>query len=162
MRTKGVVVMRKGGRSVSGTMAMVIVLIIGVVFIAVSIFAISSYQHLQKVCTGKVYGTVIDLVERRSTSTSNGHRRTSYSYAPVVQFMVNGREYTVESNTSTNPPSHQVGDTIEVHYNPDNPEETYFEKDAVALILGVVFGVIGFALIIIPAIVLVLFKTGVI
>lgn len=154
--------MKRGGRSMGLTFAMAITGIIGVAFLIVTFFAFSSYRHNQKVCTGRVYGTVVDLVEHTYTSTSNGHRRTGYTYAPVVQYMANGREYTVESRTSSNPPAYAVGDMVEVHYNPDNPEESFFDKDSLVVVLGVVFGAVGVAMCVISVAIFVLSKMNII
>jgi len=60
-------------------------------------------------------GTVVDLVYE--TSSDHGS-----AYYPVVRFASpSGDSVTIRSRTGSNPPSHRVGDRIEVLYDPANP-----------------------------------------
>lgn len=90
--------------------------------------------------------TVIDLVYSRSSSSN------SVMYTPVVQFTDgNGNEIEFLSSSSSNPPSYNVGEEIEVLYNQENPNEakikSYFSIWGGVTILGILgfifFGVGG-------------------
>src|SRR5690242_14541724 len=69
-------------------------------------------------------GRVIQIVERPGE-----HGKL---YAPVFVFRdVNGVEHIVHSDTASDPPEHQVGDTVRILYSPQNPQgartDTFFE-----------------------------------
>ena len=93
-------------------------------------------------------GTIVD-----STKTAgNLQRPASYTYA--VEYQVNGRSYSVESQRGSFV-RHQAGDTLEVAFNPANPSEAKviaenWDKRAwyVAVVLGalgILMGIYGYA-----------------
>lgn len=96
-------------------------------------------------------GTVIDVV-RRSSRDSDGH--ISSAYYPVVKFTsASGEETIFESNTGTNPPSYSRGQSINILYNPQQPnaarENSWFTLWGFPAIfggIGSIFVVIGGAL----------------
>lgn len=62
-------------------------------------------------------GTVVELV--RHSDSEGGD-----SYSPVVEFTLpSGRTVRFEENISSNPPSHRVGESVDVFYNPENPSD---------------------------------------
>lgn len=65
-------------------------------------------------------GTVIRLEE----STSDG----STTYSPVFQYVVNGQTYEFESQNSSSPPTHRVGDEDTIFYDPTNPEKAQIDS----------------------------------
>jgi len=93
---------------------------------------------------GRTTGTVVDLVYE--TGTDHGS-----AYYPVVRFASpTGDSVTIRSRTGSNPPSHRVGDRVEVLYDPARPEHAkmagFFSLHLGSFILGifaVVFGGIG-------------------
>jgi len=61
-------------------------------------------------------GTVVELTRH---SDSDG-----VSYSPVVEYTLpSGRTVRFEEDVSSSPPSHHVGESVEVFYNPENPSE---------------------------------------
>ena len=79
-------------------------------------------------------GTVIENRE------SNGENGTTYS--PVIEFTVDGQTYQFESDNSSSPPAYRVGQTVQIRYDPQDPEraqiDSIFEQWAapVALMCG--------------------------
>ena len=65
-------------------------------------------------------GTVIRLEE----STSDG----STSYSPVFQYEVNGQTYEFESQNSSSPPTHRVGEQDTIFYDPENPQKAQIDS----------------------------------
>jgi hypothetical protein len=70
-------------------------------------------------------GVVVDLEvrtrPRTSSQSSRPQRRTWY---PIVEFTApDGNPVVFESNVGSNPPRHQVGDRVEVAYDPANPTD---------------------------------------
>ena len=95
-------------------------------------------------------GEVADIQEttvRHHQSSHHGPSRTTTStlYAPVYEYEVDGKTYTCAGNTYTdNYPV--IGDTHTIHYNPENPEESYesfisgyFLLEIIMLVIGIGF-----------------------
>lgn len=85
-------------------------------------------------------GTVIELVKRRSRDSDG--RATDYYY-PVVEFTaLNGDLYQFESQTGSSPPNVQVGEPVEIIYDPENIKDArirgFFSLWGFAFILGLV------------------------
>lgn len=71
-------------------------------------------------------GMVVRLGER---SSSEGGCCT---YVPVVDFEVNGQVYTFEGDNASYPPAYEVGERVDVRYDPTNPNtaqiDSFFER----------------------------------
>ncbi|MCR9250647.1 MAG: DUF3592 domain-containing protein [bacterium] len=69
-------------------------------------------------------------------------------YMPVFEYEYNGQKYIYESNASSDPPSYQLGEKVEMYINPTNPSDvlvnTFMERWFVTTLLGVM-GTIFFA-----------------
>ncbi|MBO6140593.1 MAG: DUF3592 domain-containing protein [Ruminococcus sp.] len=65
------------------------------------------------------------------------------TYTPVFSYTVDGKEYERKSSYSTNPPKHEVGDKVELHYEPGDPTNFYVDK-AINLVRAVLYGIGGF------------------
>lgn len=101
-------------------------------------------------------GTVVDLVKRVFTARSGG------VYCPVVEFTTAaGQVVRFESQFGTMPATHQVGQTIRVHYEVADPQKA--EVDSVTsrwfvpgcmIGMGLLFFVLGGSLLVIGILVL--------
>jgi hypothetical protein len=57
-------------------------------------------------------------------STVTDSDDNSQTYCPIVQFSTEtGQQVTYYSSTCNSPPAHQVGDQVEIYYDPENPEK---------------------------------------
>ena len=65
------------------------------------------------------------------------------TYTPVFSYTADGKEYERKSSYSTNPPKHEVGDKVELHYEPGDPTNFYVDK-AINLVRAVLYGIGGF------------------
>jgi hypothetical protein len=89
----------------------------------------------------EVSGEVVRLERSRSRG------RYGYTFAPVFTFTsVDGKLYTVTSDVGTNPATFDVGDSVEVRYDPADPHSarinTFFQVWGMAAIcaaLGIAF-----------------------
>ena len=68
-------------------------------------------------------------------------------YAPVVQFTVGEQTYTVESKTSSYPPKYEIGEEVDIRYDPHNPQRAdvtgnvywwFWATGAVALLITLI------------------------
>jgi hypothetical protein len=97
----------------------------------------------------EVKGTVIQMVYSHSSEGGGG-------YSPVYQFKtITGQTITVTDGLSSNPPMFKTGQTIDVLYDPENPEKARIKKFMslyfVSILLGgmgLIFGGIGIGLLI--------------
>lgn len=130
-------------------------LVIGIVFPLVGglLFAIGAFLFIRtRIFLGKaqeVKGTVIEMVYSHSSEGGGG-------YAPVYQFRtISGQMITVQDSLSSSPPMFQVGQTIDVLYDPENPQSARIKKfmslyfTSILLCgMGLIFGGVGIVLLI--------------
>ena len=96
---------------------------IGFIFTVVGIF-ILIYPFYHKIkCTEPTMAKVIGFEKRWSRGSKE--RMGRYIYYPVFSYKVNGEEIEVEHNVS--PTDFQVGEYVELKYNPKNPYQYYIE-----------------------------------
>lgn len=108
-------------------------------------------------CSEQVTGIVTDVVKEHSShSNSNGHSNSTYYY-PVFDYCVNGEIYSQKSNIGNgNGSKYQAGQSIEIAYDPNEPNTYYIVEDkaffvvyilggigAVFLIISVTFFILG-------------------
>jgi hypothetical protein len=71
-------------------------------------------------------GTVIEMEE--SSSAEGG----CCVYSPVIEFELNGQTYTFDGGNASYPPDYEVGEVVDVRYDPLNPAmaqiDSYFER----------------------------------
>lgn len=90
------------------------------------------YVSYQLQANGRVTeGIVVSLDESNS---DNGK-----TYSPIIEFETGGGVYSFKGNISSNPPKYEVGERVEVRYDPADPQtaqiENGFEKWLTPLIL---------------------------
>ena len=96
-------------------------------------------------------GTVIQMVYSRTSSSSG----SGGGYAPVYQFKtLDGQSIVIQDSLSSNPPRFQVGQEIDVLYEPGNPQKARINKWMnlyfVPVLLGgmgLIFGGVGIAIV---------------
>ncbi len=91
-----------------------------------------------------VKGTVTAMSERESQD-SDGNNSTSY--CPTVKYTTQaGEPIENDLNECSTPPAYNVGDSVEVYYNPQNPNEAILKGgvlSSIGTIFTVVFGILG-------------------
>ena len=156
-----------------------IFLIMGLILLLVGIIFVICWRHLARYA-GKTTGVIIDITslaaqynhraEKEVTNsqedrklhihmnTNTGiYNQHSNMYAPVFQYVVDGRTYSRASGLSYNKGIAQkkLGKTVPVYYNVNNPQKASLSSGKGYKMLGlgfsiggILFCVIGFALII--------------
>ncbi|WP_322820290.1 DUF3592 domain-containing protein [Chloroflexus sp.] len=70
-------------------------------------------------------GTVVEI-KPRSVNTNSGQRTFFY---PIVEFRTaTGETIQFESEAGGNPSAYQIGDRIEIMYNPDQPQTAFINS----------------------------------
>lgn len=128
--------------SLSGLQGAVFLVLFGLVFIGIGSFTLSQSIRDTFASGPTVEGTVVDV--RWSDSRSSRSRSTSANCSPVSSFTLDGREYTVSSNVFTGPCKWDLGQPIELVYDPANPQAAR-PKAALNLAAGI-FPVVGAAI----------------
>lgn len=122
----------------------------GLVFLA--IFALALVLAAGKGGAAKATGTVVRF-EMSGGRSSNGGSGPPL-FCPVVRFVTaDGREIELTASTCSRPAAYDIGESVEVDYDPAAPEDAafggFFTRHLVALVFGViglVFSVVGIAL----------------
>jgi hypothetical protein len=99
----------------------------------------------------EVKGTVIQMVYRQNSSADSN---SGGGYAPVYQFETADKQQIIKQDgLATNPPRYQVGDTIDILYDPGNPQKAYVNRwmnlyfvPALLGGLGLIFGGVAIAI----------------
>jgi hypothetical protein len=128
--------------SIVPPIAFIILTIFAVVFLGVGIFEFHNSQVIvnsYETVTGTVVGN--DYLSHTDPEDS---ARVTWTYHPVVQFTAtNGREVAFTDRAGSYPARYDVGETVEVYYNPDEPQDALV-KDWMSLWWGpLIFLVIG-------------------
>lgn len=89
-----------------------------------------------------------------STRQSERTRRGRYTYHPVVTFDVDGEQYTFTGRAGSDPPSYDVGEQVDVLYNPVRPDEGRI-AGGFGYWLEVSFGVAAVVLVVVGGVLLV-------
>ena len=95
------------------------------------------------------YGFVVDYREKWfSDNTDDTY--DNYKYAPIIEYEVDGKVYTIYSDNYSSRPDF-IGTPIAIDYDPENPDKAIIEKtesNIVSYIVGGLFVLIGPALLI--------------
>lgn len=113
----------------------IIAILIGVIFVGVSVFLYFNNKRLNEVCTTAVEATYIRDNIR--------YEEDSYLYCPVFEYYAGEIKYTVEFSTCTGNSRYIEGQKVNVLYNPDKPEEYILADQKPSNIISFVFGGLG-------------------
>lgn len=109
--------------------------IFGLFFVVIGVALIMLRKSQNKNCTEVTTATVIDNVHP-------SHGSTVGKYAPVFQFTANGQTVTQTSSLASKPKKYEIGDQVELRYNPNNVNE-YYVPGYTSNTLGIIFIVAG-------------------
>lgn len=129
---------RKSGLSPKG--AGLIFLLLGVVFLIVATILFTHDAKLRSVCTAETTATVIENVSVTSVSKSHSSSRT---YAPIFEYEFEGIRHKIRSSTSQNPPKYEIGETVKLLVNPNEPITFRIDGDITLRIIAGIFAFFG-------------------
>lgn len=126
---------------------------LGVLFLGVGIIIDHYFKGKRKRASVTTTGTVVDII-REKGSRRRGEQRMD-TYHPVYEYYANGEIRKVRSSVGSFPCSCELGDKIELHFNPEKPHEIFVETDlrilgVIKIIfcgLGGIFAILGVVLI---------------
>ena len=115
-------------------------LIVGLIFVVVAIWAITSEVKSRKNCTQETTAVVVDY-EKDDHIDSNGKR--SNSYFPIVKYQVKGISYKEKYTTGSGRKKYKIEEEVQIAYNPNDVREFYIKGDNGPFIIGGVFIFLG-------------------
>ena len=104
---------------------------IGVLILVIGVIVTHFMQQSYDACSETTTAVVIDNIRHDDT------------YAPVFAYTVDGKDYEEKSSYSTYPAKYDIGDKVELHYEPSKPSNFYVDK-SINLVRGILFGLGGF------------------
>lgn len=119
-------------------------LLVGIIFLVIGIFITIQGNGLKERCTGEATGTVVKIIEEVDSSDDS----TSYTYYPVIEYKAGEQNVSKKSDIGSNPSKYQVGEKVEILYNPNKIDEYIIKGDNTFGILGIVFIVVGAVLLV--------------
>lgn len=134
-------------------------ILFSILFIIVGIVVLMIPKIKAQKCTESVRAEVVENLPVESSHRSNsGRHRTSVMYKPVFSFTYNGKDYLVESKTSSDPPAFQPGEIVELKINPDDPTDFYAPSNKTTSFIGIIFTAMGALFLIIGIVLRVVFR----
>lgn len=126
-------------------------ILIGIVFILAGIALLFVSIRQKKVCTEVVTAKIIDTstsVNRKREYRNDGSYEinTNVNIFPIYEYYVDGNRYVQKGTNSKR--AVIIGQTVEIHYNPNKPTEFYDGKNILPIIGGVIMAAVGLIIII--------------
>ena len=120
----------------------IIKLLIGIAAIGIGIFILVTYFSDKAKQTEETVAKIIRVDSEVETDTDGYDTRYYY---PVVEYTVADTKYEnrLPDSGTTNSTEYKVGDSIDINYNPNNPNEFSKKGSIGGLIGGIFFIVIG-------------------
>ena len=118
--------------------------IVALCFILVTAIRLIKRKIKTKRCMASTTAQVTEVKEK--VMRRNGV--ITREYVPTISYIIDGTTYSRKYAKGYRGDEYQVGQTIDIQYNPNNPEEintlgTSNQADKIMLIIGIVIGVIG-------------------
>lgn len=114
--------------------------ILGIVFFIVGMVITKKINKREKNCTEKTHGTVINLVKHKSYDKDVGPR---YSWHPVFEYEIRNMKYMKEYKYGSDKPKYEIGQSVELYYNPEDYNDFYIKGDTLPKTLGLIFTILG-------------------
>ncbi|MBR4679242.1 MAG: DUF3592 domain-containing protein [Bacteroidales bacterium] len=136
----------------SSVLVKTLIAVFSLTFLTLGLYFIYQQTTLEKNCTDRIDGVVVENYIRRhqheSTTRVNG-RVTERSgedrgaAAPVIEFVYKGKTYRDTSSVSSYPPKYSEGEHLVIFINPSDSTQWYISGDTALKTLGIVFVCIG-------------------
>lgn len=115
--------------------------LLGSIFFIIGLLFHIFQTKKEKRCDVQTYGKVIDIIARNNDG--------SMVYFPKIEYSIGSTKYVKEASYGSNPCHFQIGQDLEVFYNPDNYEDYYIANDNTFSFLAKIFMLVGLAIFII-------------
>jgi len=127
--------MKRSGAHV-GRLVGLIFMSIGMVMLVVVFYLLYTHQQFEKNAL-TVKGTVVEF---QSYESRNKNSSSTTMYTPVFEYEFKGKKYTYVSTSSSNIKEYEVGESLDILVDPENPSEvlvnSFMEKWFLPILLG--------------------------
>ena len=86
----------------------------------------------EKKYTCKVYGKVVNNIMREEREIDDNNYKTRRYWYALCEYTVGNTKCARQTNVGTFEPKYEIGQTVIIHYNPNNCHESYIEGDNVS------------------------------
>ena len=121
-------------------------ILFGVAFLIFGlIFSIVGFKK-KKVCTEITTATIVDsqtTIDRQRRHDNDGEYEihTTVNFIPIYEYYVDGNKYIAKGSSKHT--AIVTGQTVQIHYNPNNPAEFYEGTFLLPIVVGIVMVVAG-------------------
>ena len=117
---------------------------VGVIFLMTAIIIYTTKNSSDKKCSGRAYGEVVRILsDYGQSSLSEEHHNHTY-YSPEIKFLDrNGYEVVAHPSVYTYPCKYQVGQTVTVMYDENDPQHIKIAGDTTAKTLYIIFFIVS-------------------
>lgn len=119
--------------------------LVGFIFSIIGIIVIINRKRKKLKCTSKVYGKVINIIRKQYYSIRT--RDYFYSWHPVFEYNIGELKFTKVYTYGNSIPTYEVGQNVELYFNPKNLNEYYVQGEISQEIFGKTFVISGIVLI---------------
>lgn len=123
-----------------------VLLLLGIIFTGVSIGVERASDRKRSDCTVHIYAKVVDIQKKRVGGRRIGDMPV-ISWFPVYEYKVDGVDYRKVSAVGTSKPEVEIGQTVDIYYNPAVPQDFYVGGSATGQ-MAVIFRAIGIFLLV--------------
>lgn len=123
-----------------------IFVLVGSIFFIIGIVMFKKIKKKEKNCTSKTYGKVKDIVRHQSYDIDGGHSSSLY---PVFEYNIGELKFIKESEHGSSKSKYEIGQNVEVYYNPEDYNEYYIAGDTAPKTAATIFTIMGVGAIII-------------
>ena len=117
---------------------------VGLIFLMTAIIIYTTKNSSDRKCSGRAYGEVVRILIQSGVhyQAGDGHHQTCYS--PEVKFLDrNGYEVVSHPTVFTYPCNYQVGQTVTVMYDENDPQHIKIAGDTTAKTLYIIFFIVS-------------------
>ncbi len=126
----------------------IILLIFGGIFLIIGVVVFAQTFQKRRRCNAVTAGVVKAVRTKRQTEDSGKDKKAIFR--TTVEFSVGDKTYIKDAIYGSTMNAHYVGEKIDIHYNPEDPNQAYWgTSDFLGIFSGVLFGVVGLGLIIV-------------
>ena len=126
---------------------MMMFILCGIFLLITGVLIVANRQIKKSHCTGVTKGKVTDIIRQKHRERdSEGETTISTSFYPVLEYTVGENTYVKKSSSGSSVSTYFIGQEIEIHYNPEKPEEYYANQNIGPMIVGMGLSIVGFIL----------------
>lgn len=117
------------------------ILAFGVLFCVIAAGLLGSQKRKTGRCSEKTTGTVVGYVPMRGGVTNDDI--TTEMWHPVFEYYASGRHIKKTGAVGSVKKKYDIGEQVEVFFDPDEPEKFYIAGERAGRLLSVIFAAIG-------------------